>query len=156
MKEMKCKSNPDGPTQSLITIMIELFILFKQKSFRVVMTDKTSAFDRKIYYKKRKHAQDIVNTTVTMYMMSLPFTYMVSFPSLTFTGAILFLTGHYSYMEQCYDHMAQKGSPFATASYNFYGPKLVPVGFWLCSWPYQYNDHYCGTVVSIFMHYFNV
>lgn len=56
--------------------------------------------------------------------------YMVSFPSFTFEGTILFLTGHYSYMEQCYDHMAQKSPPFVTASYDFYVPKLVSVGFW--------------------------
>jgi hypothetical protein len=141
---MKCKSNPGGPTYSLVTIMVELFTFLKQKSFLVVMTDKISTFDRKVYYKKRKQAQGILNTRVTTYTTSLPFTYNVSFPSFTFTGPILFLTGHFSYMEQCYYHMAQKGPPFSTAFYDFYVPKLESVGFWPCSWPYQYNDHCCG------------
>jgi hypothetical protein len=72
-KEMKCKSNPGGPTHSIVSIMTKLFTLLKQKSFLVITTDKTSGFDRKVYYKKGKQAQGILNTSVPMYTMSLPF-----------------------------------------------------------------------------------
>jgi hypothetical protein len=86
-KEMRCKSNPGGPTHSLVTIMTELFTFLKQKSFLVVMTDKTSVFDRKVCYKKGKQVQGILNTRVTMYTISLPF---ICFPVLLIQSPFYF------------------------------------------------------------------